>query len=144
MTTISSGTSCPFSINCLARFPFSVPEATSALRRSPAAMCTKSYCKVKNALVKRVSRCVMFKIIATDRDKTNVKQTLCDQKETNGHIFFERKKKHVDQQLLLSVLSTHYSLPASFGNPLWHFPVQILLSLLVLHLIIIPTFRKCR
>lgn len=56
MTTISFGTSCPFSMNSLARFPFSVPEATSALRRSPAATCTKSYCNVKYDLLKHVSQ----------------------------------------------------------------------------------------
>ena len=44
MTTISSGTNIPFSMYSLARFPFSLPAATSALSKSPAAICTNPYC----------------------------------------------------------------------------------------------------
>jgi hypothetical protein len=51
MTTISFGTNCPFSMYSFARFPFSLPEAISALSRSPAAICTKPYCIYEDDLL---------------------------------------------------------------------------------------------
>lgn len=41
--TISSGTRRPFSMYSFAFFPISVPDDTSALKRSPVDICTKPY-----------------------------------------------------------------------------------------------------
>lgn len=46
--TISSGTSMPVSMYSFAFFPISVPDDTSARKRSPVEMCTKPYWNMDN------------------------------------------------------------------------------------------------